>query len=128
MQKLPFSISTLTEKSTNYTYLIPKYFQIYLTIWDCDRRGSSDLAERPTVADKLWVCVPIFRLCTRCLIKALPDQLFLDEPPCTSKQYDSYKQAPAIDRDLVANQISVAVLDCFQRLDPKTFRLGFYIW
>ncbi len=26
MQKLPFSISTLTEKSTNYTYLIPKYF------------------------------------------------------------------------------------------------------
>ena len=26
MQNLPFSISTLTEKSTNYTYLIPKYF------------------------------------------------------------------------------------------------------
>jgi hypothetical protein len=26
MQKLPFSISTLTEKSTNYTYLITKYF------------------------------------------------------------------------------------------------------
>ena len=26
MQKLPFSISILTEKSTNYTYLITKYF------------------------------------------------------------------------------------------------------
>ena len=50
MQKLPFSISTLTEKSTNYTYLITKYFpNIPHDCAHCTALGSIDQVQFKTV-------------------------------------------------------------------------------